>query len=318
MFEENDSIQPGLQRRGDPIPYVTQFVCAVCGLIFIGLNLEKSPVDNPIFQWAVPSAIEIFAGRYWGLLTAPFVHIEIWHVAFNVYWFWILGRAVEREIGRIGLILLVVFSAVTAAGAELAVADTTGIGLSGVVYGVFGFMWMGSRRIRAFEDLLPRQTVVIFLVWLVACYIATELKVMNIANAAHLFGMLFGMAAGEAFVNRRRIAVMVLAMALMIGGAVTACFWNPWSPMWLGEKALKAHKAKDYPTAIAYYRKFIARGRNSGWALYNLAVLYSEMKDQPNFEKTLDQLRKVDPESAKKFDPEPVEDEPDEPPAKGK
>lgn len=318
MSEENDSIQPGFQGRGDPIPYVTQFVCAVCGLMFIGLSLERHPVNNPIFQWAVPGAIEIFGGRYWGLLTAPFVHIEIWHVAFNVYWFWILGRAVEREVGRIALILLVVFSAVTAAGAELAVSDTTGIGLSGVVYAVFGFMWMGSRRIRAFADLLPRQTVGIFLVWLVACYIATEFKVMNIANAAHLFGMLFGMAAGEAFINRRRVAVMALAMVLMFGAAVTACFWNPWSPLWLGEKALKAHRAKDYPTAVAYYQRYLARGRDTSWALFNLTILYSETKDQPNFERTLDQLRKVDPASAGKFEPEPEENPPDTPPAKGK
>lgn len=318
MFEENDSIQPGLQRRGDPIPYVTQFVCAVCGLVFIGLNLEKSPVDNPIFKWAVPNAIEIFAGRYWGLLTAPFVHIEIWHVAFNVYWFWILGRAVEREVGRITLILLVVFSAVTAAGAELAVADTTGIGLSGVVYAVFGFMWMGSRRIRAFADLLPRQTVVVFLIWLVACYIATQTGVWRVANAAHLGGLLFGMAAGEAVINRRRVPLMVLAMALMFGAAVTACFWNPWSPAWLGEKALKAHKAKDYPTAIAYYQRFIARGVDKRWALFNLTILFSEMKDRPNFEKTLEQLRKVDPAAAEEFEPQRKESPRDTAPAKGK
>ncbi len=289
-------------RRGDQTPWVTQFVCAVCGLVYIGLNLEDDPVRNPFFEWAVPTVQQIFEGRFWGLVTSNFVHIEIWHVAFNGYWFWILGRAVEREIGRIGLILLVIFSGFTAAGAELVVADTTGIGLSGVVYGVFGFLWIGSRTRRAFAEVMPRQTVLIFLIWLVACYILTAAKAMNVANAAHVGGLLFGMAAGEAFINRRRVALMWVALALMFGAAVTACFWNPWSPDWLGHQALKAQKRGDYPTAVHYYRKFLARGRDPGWALHNLAVLYVKTGDLPNLKATLDELRKVNPRDAEKFD----------------
>jgi membrane associated rhomboid family serine protease len=316
MHNDDASIEPTADRAKAWIPYVTQFVCGVCGLVYIGLNLEKDPIRNPFFEWASPDAPEIFDGLYWGLLTSPFVHIEIWHVAFNVYWFWILGRVLEREIGRIRLLIFVALAGIVASGGELAFGDTTGIGLSGIVYGVFGFMWMGSRRVPAFQAMLPRNTVIMLLAWLVICYIATRTGTMNIANAAHFWGLLFGMAVGEAYINRRRVALMIPALALMLAMAATACFWNPWSPAWLGHKALKAHKAKDFSTATIFYRKYIARADNPGWALYNLTILYAETNDRANYEATLAQLRKVDPTAARKFDSPPARPGDERPAAK--
>src|SRR4030095_6768732 len=114
---------------------VTGLACAACVLVFVGLLQERNPDSwDTLSGYGYYSPIDIWNGKYWSLLTSVFVHRELLHFAFNLYWLWVLGGALEREIGSLRLLPFLALSAVVSSGVEFAVAGTTGIGISGVVY----------------------------------------------------------------------------------------------------------------------------------------------------------------------------------------
>ena len=72
--------------------------------------------------------------------------------------------------------------------------------MSGVVYGLLGYIWMRA-KFDPFSGLfLHKNTVIMMLVWLVLCFTGL---LGPIANLAHLFGLLIGMAAGFLFSQLR-------------------------------------------------------------------------------------------------------------------
>ena len=85
-----------------------------------------------------------------------------------------------------------------AIGSSLADSDFGGIGvgLSGVGYGLFGFLWMLSSRDLRFRSLVDRQTVGLFVAWFVLCIVLTVKEIMPVGNVAHGAGMLLGLLAG--------------------------------------------------------------------------------------------------------------------------
>ncbi len=84
---------------------------------------------------------------------------------------------------------------------------------------------------------------------------------MEIGNAAHVSGLVFGLLAAR-WLNPTA-AQRTLAMAgtgLLTVLAIVPLFWSPWSPTWVGYRAYNAHAAGDYDTAIERYLRSIALG----------------------------------------------------------
>src|SRR5262249_30627858 len=151
----------------------------------------------------------------WGLLPGVIVHLAIWHLAFNMYWLWVLGSRLELAIGHVRFLAFFVAAGFVSSSFQLAMSDSTGIGASGVVYAIFGFMWAARFHFRDFRDVLDVRTANIFMVWLVACIIVTALDIWNVGNAAHVSGMLFGGVVAGCFVLKRRLMVVALAVLLI-------------------------------------------------------------------------------------------------------
>ena len=53
-------------------------------------------------------------GAYWQLLTNAFIHVEVWHIAFNMLAIWILGPSSSWLIGRTRFLALYLLSALAA------------------------------------------------------------------------------------------------------------------------------------------------------------------------------------------------------------
>ena len=94
--------------------------------------------------------------------------------------------------------------ALLATGSSLAEYDFggQGVGLSGVGYGLFGFLRVLSRRDRHFAGSVDEQTVVLFIAWFFLCIVLTVKDVMHIANVAHAAGCLLGLLTGYAVTGR--------------------------------------------------------------------------------------------------------------------
>jgi membrane associated rhomboid family serine protease len=281
---------------------VTAAACALCLIVFLGISLQGDGAQwEDVSRWGYLPPGAIWEGAYWSLLSSAFVHVEIWHLAFNVYWLWMLGSALERELGAGRFLAFFVASAFVSSAAQLATGDQ-GIGMSGVVYAMFGFAWVARERMPAFKEVLSEQTITVFLVWLVGCIAATMLGIIAIGNEAHLGGLTFGAAVAAAFVLRWRLPVMIPALALLLALSCIPLFWCPLSSDWAAHQASRAQERGDLPSAIHWYRQSLRLGGDAAWAWYNLAEVYAYRHDKAQYAEALRQMRKVDEKGAREIE----------------
>lgn len=214
-------------------PRLTPIACALCLLVYVGLAMQgENATWAQASRWGYYPDSVIWQGKPWSLITSVFVHFEIFHIAFNVYWLWILGNCLEEEIGPGRWLLFFLAAAWVSSSLQLLTSGAQGIGMSGVGYALFGFGWIARHRMPAFKAILDERTITVFLLWLVGCMVATAFNIMDIANAAHLAGLAFGAVVAGVFVLRWKLPLSVAGLGLLVGLAVLPLFWCPLSPDW--------------------------------------------------------------------------------------
>ena len=138
---------------------------------------------------------EVRAGQWWRLISPIFIHFGPLHLIFNMLWFYQLGCLIEARQGALKLALLVL---VTGAGPMIAqyLASGPGLvgGMSGVIYGLAGYIWMRGKYDRASGLYLDRLTIQWLLIWLVLCFTG---MLGHVANMAHLAGLIIGVIWGR-------------------------------------------------------------------------------------------------------------------------
>ncbi|MCX5692014.1 MAG: rhomboid family intramembrane serine protease, partial [Planctomycetota bacterium] len=156
-------------------------------------------------------------GQPWRILLTTLPHGSVMHLFFNLYWTWVLGVAIEHIFGPRLWMLVALPGAVLASSSQFAFSQTP-IGLSGVVYALFTFLWVVSRRIPRLRPVIDRRTALIFAAWFFVCIALTAMNVLPIANIAHGGGALYGAMVGLALTSppRRRNA-LGLACGVILG-----------------------------------------------------------------------------------------------------
>jgi GlpG protein len=148
---------------------------------------------------------EIRHGQVWRLFTPMFIHFGILHIFFNMLWLKDLGSMIEARKGWGTLLVLVLIIAAASNVAQYLGGGPTFGGMSGVVYGLFGYIWMQGRFNPSANLSLDPQTVMMMIVWFVLCMAHV---IPNVANLAHGAGLAVGLAWGyvAAYLARRRLA----------------------------------------------------------------------------------------------------------------
>jgi len=78
-------------------------------------------------------------GDWWRLFTSAFLHAGLLHIAFNMYFLWFVGSAVEQALGRGRFLLIYVVSALAgSAGALVLTPNDFTVGASGALFGILG------------------------------------------------------------------------------------------------------------------------------------------------------------------------------------
>jgi GlpG protein len=136
---------------------------------------------------------EIHHGQIWRLFTPMFLHFGFLHIFFNMLWLRDLGSMIEARKSSWMLLLLVLVIAGTSNLAQYLVSGPTFGGMSGVVYGLLGYIWMQGRFNPASKLSLEPQTVFLMILWFFACLFGL---VGNVANTVHAVGLVVGIAWG--------------------------------------------------------------------------------------------------------------------------
>lgn len=186
------------------------FVACIALTIYTGMGrrhpevmrqLMFSSYAKPDVLWSIP--VEISRGEIWRIFTPVFVHGSFFHLAFNLYFLWMLGNTIERSKGSFKFLW---FCLVTAAGAHFTQYFIVGpnfIGISGVVYGLLGYLWMKQMVAPEEGFFVPDNLIMWMLIWLMLGISGVlESMGMNVANGAHFGGLLAGMLLGV-FPGRR-------------------------------------------------------------------------------------------------------------------
>lgn len=137
-----------------------------------------------------------FARReYWRLLTPAFLHFGLFHIVFNSLWIWEFGRRVEQLAGHANFLLIFLAIAVGAnVGQYLWHPNDLFGGLSGVVYGLLGYIWVRNKL--APHPLLGLAPGIfpLMIIWLIVCLLGVvDLFLQGgVANGAHVTGLVIG------------------------------------------------------------------------------------------------------------------------------
>lgn len=171
--------------------WLTRVLAGLTVLLY--LLLQMDPVSVLDAFRISHSYSELPTQQPWRFITPVLLHFSLMHLVFNVFWWWYLGGRIERYLGTPWLLAVFLFSGIVANIAQYMVSGPNFGGLSGVVYGLLGFCWLYSMGRPTFLR-LPPGLIVFMIGWLLLGY--TGVLWVNIANEAHLAGLLAGCLAG--------------------------------------------------------------------------------------------------------------------------
>jgi len=91
------------------------------------------------------------AGDWWEPLTSMFAHVEVLHIAFNMFALWILGPQLEMVLGRLRFAALYLLSGLIGSAAVylLAPPDSSSLGASGAIFGLMAALLVFAYKMRA-------------------------------------------------------------------------------------------------------------------------------------------------------------------------
>lgn len=138
-------------------------------------------------------------GQWWRLVSPMLLHFGFLHLAMNGMWYWELGKRIELRQGPWLLLLLtLLFSLISNLAQHLVGGPSLFGGLSGVLYGLLGYVWLYQWLAPNPHYRLPKGVLVMMLIWLVVCLtgVVGQLGFGQIANAAHVGGLLIGCLTG--------------------------------------------------------------------------------------------------------------------------
>ena len=263
---------------GNGRPWVTLAFIAACIGIF--LSIVTGPDAGSMVsleRFGVLTPREIRAGAYYSLFASVLVHVEVWHIGMNMYALWLLGSLLEPAIGSLKYLAFLAVAAFASSIGEFALGGNQGIGASGVVFAIFGFMWVARPYYAAFQSIVHDRNVKWIVGWLFLCIPLTYLGILPIANGAHFGGILFGMGVAALFVRRYRPALVATGLVLLLALPSVTLFWCPWSLIWLADEAHEEHNAGNYDEALRRYGQVIEMDPGNGWAYANRSLIYSSM-----------------------------------------
>ncbi|MFC6083279.1 rhomboid family intramembrane serine protease [Sphaerisporangium aureirubrum] len=168
---------------GRPVttPVVTWALLAINVLAYLA---EVVNPDQVLSRFAM-SADYVAYGEWWRLFTGAFLHApppSFWHILFNMWALFAIGPQLERLLGSVRFTALYLLAAL---GGSVAVYlfGSIAVGASGAIYGLFGAMFVISRRMG--YDMRG-------VLWLIGINVVLTFAIPGISWQGHLGGLVTG------------------------------------------------------------------------------------------------------------------------------
>jgi rhomboid protease GluP len=226
---------PALQERfAAPSFLVTNGLIGLNVLVFLWMVLRGVSPFAPTPQQAIAFGADFgpltLHGEWWRLVTSMFVHFGILHIGLNMWCLWNLGRAAEHLMGRASYLLAYFVSGIFGSIASVYWHPlAAGAGASGAIFGMAGVLvsYVYLKKTPAHITINRRM------LGSLGTFIAYNLAfgaLPGISNAAHIGGLVMGLAVGAALpasganeeARRTRLSFVAIFSAIVLVGAAMA------------------------------------------------------------------------------------------------
>lgn len=211
-------------------PTVTQALIVINVLVFIvevgtGTPLGGGEAGTVLLKGGLFGPAIVHQHQYWRIFTSGFLHYSLLHIAFNMFFLFIMGPMLEPAIGRVNFAAVYLTALLAGSFGALAFQpDAYTVGASGACFGVLGalIVVVWDRGISIWRTGLG-PTLLINVVF--------SLSVAGISIGGHLGGLLGGALAGWLIVQlaeKRRqqgaalLGCLLLAIASVAGAIAVA------------------------------------------------------------------------------------------------
>ena len=130
----------------------------------------------------------IVDGEYYRLITSAFVHANIYHILFNMYALYILGRQAESFFGRGKYLTIYISSALTASLLSILLNNGYSVGASGAIFGILGALLYFGYNYRVYlGNSLINQILPVIVINLILGF-----TISSVDNFGHIGGLIGG------------------------------------------------------------------------------------------------------------------------------
>ena len=196
---------------------LTKTLIAIAILVFLfggGIDEQTDSTVYGVLSFIDPAKVEggravdgqplasIQKGEVWRLITPIFLHFGAMHIIFNCLVTYQFAGQIETRWTTLRLGLLVIVLALVSNLCSALLPDwlggnsLLGGGMSGVLYGLFGYLWMKSLDPQS-GVYVSDATKAILLIFLVLC-MTPVMAFAHIDNTAHVTGLITGIVLGIA------------------------------------------------------------------------------------------------------------------------
>lgn len=180
--------------------FLVFLICAILSFLFDNPDIESTLLD----LFAIPASLNTLPVRPWTLITYMFTHKDIWHILFNMLWFYWFGKIFLEYLDQRKLVAVYLLGGISGAIVYVAsfnifpaftgmVSDSVAIGASASVMAV----------VIAAAAYVPDYTIILFLLGRIkikyvalAIFILTsfmDFSVNSGGKLAHIGGAFFGL-----------------------------------------------------------------------------------------------------------------------------
>lgn len=127
-------------------------------------------------------------GQCYRLISSGFIHIQILHIASNMWALYVIGSQIENFFGRKRYLLIYLFSMLTGSLLSMVFGNNVSIGASGAIFGLLGAMLYFGYYYRVYLG----TAVTTRILPVIVLNLVLGFMFVGIDNAAHIGGLVGG------------------------------------------------------------------------------------------------------------------------------